>query len=48
MVNKKAMAAKRKASPAKKAVSKKSNSANKTEDAKAIAEKIFANLKKPK
>tara|TARA_B100000519_G_C14118882_1_gene379443 strand:+ start:453 stop:599 length:147 start_codon:yes stop_codon:yes gene_type:complete len=48
MVKKKARAAKRKASPAKKAVSKKNNSANETEDAKAIAEKIFANLKKPK
>ena len=48
MVKKKAKAAKRKASPAKKAVSKKNNSANETEDAKAIAEKIFANLKKPK
>jgi hypothetical protein len=48
MVKKKTKAAKRKASPAKKAVSKKSNSANKTEDAKALAEKIFANLKKPK
>ena len=48
MVKKKTKTAKRKASPAKKAVSKKSNSANKTEDAKALAEKIFANLKKPK
>ena len=48
MVKKKAKATKRTANPAKKAASKKNNSANETEDAKALAEKIFANLKKPK
>jgi hypothetical protein len=48
MVKKKAKAAKRKASPAKKAVSKKNNSSADTEDPKALAEKIFKHLKKPR
>ena len=47
MDKKKAKTTPRKTRAKKKAASK-NNSAKTTEDAKAIAEKIFANLKKPK
>ena len=47
MVKKKTRTTKRKTNSTKKASNTKGNPANTTDDAKAIAEKIFANLKKP-